>query len=790
VLLSDGQETTGDAVGQARALHARGIEVDVVPLRPASGPEVLVDSVSTPSTVSEGERFSIGVRLVSNVETNATVHISVNDQDIAEQPVSLTPGTVDLTFAAQAPQVGLLDVRATVDAEQDTNPQNDEARSVVEVRGPPRVLVVEERPGEGDAIASALSSTGVLLERRAVADLPEQIDVLGSYAAVVLADVSARSLTDSQQTTLRAYVRDLGRGLLAIGGDTSFGQGDYIGTPLDDALPVRSSVRSHRDQGRVAMMLVIDRSGSMADDVYHEGTTKIEMARQAALLSTRDLGPRDTVGILAFDSANQWILPITPLAALGPNAIEARLQRLTADGGTNIFPALSAGFDAVVNTDARYKHVILMTDGMSCCGGDYTALLDRMRQANVTLSTIAVGGDADQQLMTQLAKEGDGRYYFAAHARDIPRLMTRETELASRGPLVEGEITPRQVSPDSTLSAVSAEGLPRLGGYLVTSPKDLAEVLLVSDAADPLLARWQYGLGRAVAWTSDLRGRWSQDWLQWPGTAQLFNALVNWSIAPAHGALQLAVRADAEAGHIVVDETTPGASPVQIHAHVAQPGGQPLELDVAPVAPGEYAASFPLAGQGAYIVRVDGGSLGIAEAGLPVAYPAEFRQVTPDIGRMERIASAGGGHVLSAPEDAFAQDLAPITTPLPLQRVLVLIAAVLLPLEVGLRRLRVSPTDVLDWLRHPHRLALSLPRLSREHPLQPPSWMPGAWSTRRPPPRIAWPTRPVDPRFGGHVTPGLARQEGETDAEAAEEDALAAASKWLAARRGGRGDRG
>ncbi|MBV9323011.1 MAG: VWA domain-containing protein, partial [Chloroflexi bacterium] len=251
VLLSDGQETSGDAVAAARALKARGIQVDVMPVVPSTGPEVLVDSVSTPPTVSEGDRFSIGVHLDANVATDATVHVFVNDQPIADQSVSLTPGSTDLSFSAQAPQAGLLDVRASVDANQDTLSQNNTARSVVEVEGPPRVLIVEQRPGEGDTIASALSSTGMRLDRVAVTDLTDQLDTLGSYSAVVLADVSASSLTDAQQNTLRDYVRDLGRGLLAIGGDTSFGQGDYINTPLDDLLPVRSSVQSHRDQGRV-----------------------------------------------------------------------------------------------------------------------------------------------------------------------------------------------------------------------------------------------------------------------------------------------------------------------------------------------------------------------------------------------------------------------------------------------------------------------------------------------------------------------------------------------------------
>jgi len=793
VLLSDGQETTGDAVAQARLLHARGVEVDVVPLPTASGPEALIDSVSTPNVVNEGERFSIGVRLVSNVATDGTVRVFVNNQQVAEQPVSLTPGTTDLSFGAQGPQSGLLDVRATLEADHDTLTQNNEARSVVEVQGPPRVLIVEERPGEGATIATALASTGMRLETMAAADMPDQIDVLGNYSAVVLADVSAQSLTEAQQTTLRAYVRDLGRGLLAIGGDSSFGQGDYIGTPLDDALPVRSSVRSHRDQGRVALLLVIDTSGSMSDDVYKEGTTKLEMAKQAAILSAQQLAPRDQVGIMTFDSFQHWILPLTGVLGLGPTAITDRLAPLQADGGTDIFPALSMAFDAIRQTDARYKHVILMTDGMSCCGGDYPGVLDRMRNASITLSTIAVGGDADQTLLSQIAKQGDGRYYFAEHARDIPRLMTRETDLATRGPVVEGAVTPRLVGSDAVLSSLAAGGLPQLSGYLVTTPKDLADVLLVSDAADPLLARWQYGLGRAVAWTSDLRGRWSDAWIQWPGTAQLFSELVGWTIAPTQGPLRLDLRADAVSGHVTVDEAAPGTSAGQVHVHVAQPGGAPQELDLAATGPGRYAGTFPLNGAGTYIVRADeqrdGAAVGTAEAGLPVSYAAEFRQVTADPRRLDQIARAGGGHVLPDPAGAFANDLPPISVPLPLQRTLLAIAAVLLPLEIAIRRLRVSPADIVEWLRHPRWIPLAIPRWATPAPAQPAAWTPGAWAARRPIPRVTRPfySSPTS-TIGGHATPGLAR---ETDIDAdGEQDALGATLKWLAARRGTKGDAG
>jgi hypothetical protein len=302
-------------------------------------------------------------------------------------------------------------------------------------------------------------------------------------------------------------------------------------------------------------------------------------------------------------------------------------------------------------------------------------------------------------------------------------------------------------------------------------------------------------LGRAVAWTSDLRGRWSQDWLGWSGMPQLFSAMVGWTIAPAQGPLRLTVRSDAEAGHITVDESGPSPAVGTVRAHVAQPGGEPLEVTLAPTGPGEYSAAFPLGGPGTYIVRVDeqrdGASVGAAEAGLPVSYPAEFREVTPDTRRMQQIASAGGGHVLYTPEEAFGADLPPVSTPLPLQRILVLIAAVLLPIEVGIRRLRVSVFDLLEWLKHPRRLdvAVSLPRWAPELPVQAPAWVPGLNRARPAPSSAAWTKRAAEQVLSAHVTPGLARETA-IDGEGEEDDALGATLRWLASRRGSSGDRG
>jgi hypothetical protein len=502
----------------------------------------------------------------------------------------------------------------------------------------------------------------------------------------------------------------------------------------------------------------------MSEDPYHEGTTKLEMARQAASLSVQELAPRDLVGVIAFDSSLHWIVPVASLSSIGLPTLQQRIGALTADGGTDMYPALLAGFEAVRDTDAPYKHIILLTDGISCCGGAYPALLDKVQAAHVTLSTIAVGGDADQQLLAQLARQGDGRYYFADHARDIPRLMTRETNLATRGPLVEGTIAPRQVAPDALLSGLAPDGLPALSGYLATSPKDLADVLLASDAGDPLLARGPYGLGRAVAWTSDLRGRWSSDWLTWSGLPRLLTSLVSWTIPAEQGPLRVRLRAGPRTAQIAVEEREPRAAPAEVRARVAGPAGQSSEVDLVATAPGLYQGEFPLGGPGTYLVRVeerrDGDLVAAASAGLPVAYAAEYRRVAADPARLGEIAAAGGGHALVSPAAAFADDLPPVSSPLPLTRILLALAAVLLPVELALRRLRTwrdAQPQTIAWTPPPRPAAVNQP----------------APENVAANPRVA---APVAPAVAREVDPGLGPDE---------EDALAYTLRWLATRRRG-----
>src|SRR5207253_1081739 len=327
--------------------------------------------------------------------------------------------------------------------------------------------------------------------------------------------------------TLQSYVQDLGRGLVVIGGPHAFSPGGYQGTTLDDLLPVSSEPPVQPQKGSLALFLVIDRSGSM--DIASGGATKMAMAREAAIEAASLLQPDDTLGVIAFDSSFTWVVPPTRLhttADLAP--IQARIATIRAGGGTTILPPLQAAFEAAARSDAPLKHIILMTDGESNDRG-YEDLLARMAPAHITLSTLAIGSDSDSRLLTMLAHMGGGRYYFTERSAQIPRIASKETTILTRNAVIEGQVAAVVSDPSPILRSVSGD-LPPLAGYVATTRKERAVTALETERGHPLLAHWQYGLGRVVAWTSEAQRGWASSWTDWSAAAQFWSQAVRWSL--------------------------------------------------------------------------------------------------------------------------------------------------------------------------------------------------------------------------------------------------------------------
>lgn len=698
VMVSDGRQTRGDAVAAARELAARGFELDVLPLGGASAPDVRLDAVDLPETAYQREVSTLTVRLHADPSagrtTAATIRVYRDDQLLLEREVELRGGRQEVVLPLAAGDPGLhrykVDVSAT-DPTADSIAANNAIGAIQRVLGPPKVLAVASNPDAAGWLPDALSSGGVEVTVVPPAGVPADLAGWAQYDGTILADVPAEALPPGSMDLLERYVRDMGRGLVMTGGPDSFGPGGYAGTAVERALPVYMDLRGRGRQPKVALALVIDKSGSMSG-------TKVEMAKEAAARSVRLLQDGDSAAVLAFDSMPQWVAPLTPVTEL--ERLEKAIGSIYASGGTEIYPALHAGFQAVRGVEADVKHVILLTDGRSGSTGDYGTLTQEMRAARVTLSTVAVGDDADTSLLEAMARVGRGRYHFTAEPADIPEIFTKETIMATRTVLVDKRFYPAATSSGPLLRGLSA--VPPLDGYVAVSAKELAEVILVSPQGDPVLSAWQYGLGRAVAWTPDVGGRWAGSWASSPAATLLWGNLISWLLpARESGDLSVRVEPEGDSAFSIVAENQAGWDEVRpTSAVLLGPDGSRQDLTLSPAGPGRYVAQLAAPRPGAYVVQVaqdvgDGAQLR-GESGWVAPYPAEYRETGVDLPLLAQVAAAGNGQVLESVEQALTPAARTAVARWPAWPPLLVLAALFWPLEIASRRLTVPQTA--SWL--------------------------------------------------------------------------------------------
>ncbi len=685
VLVSDGRQTRGDLVAAARDLAARGVTLDILPLGSAAGSDLRLESVALPDTAYRGEVATLTARVNSDRPTPAILRVYRDDQLLLERPVDLRGGRQEVAISVPVGDPGLhryrVDVTAT-DPTADSTPANNALGAVQRVMGPPHVLVVTSQPESVGSLRSALSAGGADVVVANPSALPADLAGWARYDAAILSDVPAEGLPAGAMELLEQFVRDLGRGLAMVGGPDSFGPGGYAGTPVERALPVYMDLRGRGRQPKVALALVIDKSGSMSG-------TKVEMAKEAAARSLRLLRPGDQATILAFDSMPQWVAPLTPITER--ERLEQSIGSIYAGGGTEVYPALSAAFETVRKAGAEVKHILLLTDGRSGSGGDYGALTKRMQEERVILSTVGVGEDADTGLLEAMARAGRGRYHFTTDPADIPEFFTQETLTITRTLLVDGHFYPAAASAGPLLRGIGS--VPPLDGYVATTPKEQAEVVLLSPEGDPVLASWQYGLGRSVAWTPDAAGRWSGAWAGSPTMATLWGNILSW-LLPPQGTGELAVRTEAEGDGsftVTAENRSDWEQTRATRATLLGPNGQRREMELPPAGPGRYQARGEMPEPGAYVVQVEqdgaGGVKLAGESGWVAPYPAEYRESGVDRALLTQAAAAGGGRILDGPAQAVAPLQRTRAARWPLWPLLLALAALTWPLEIAARRL-------------------------------------------------------------------------------------------------------
>lgn len=712
VLISDGNQNLDDVRGAAQVAAAQGVQIDVLPSGTQSGADVSVNTINVASNIREGEEFDLGVSVNSNFAGSGKLQILQDGKVVAEQSVNFVEGTNLFHQLVKADKQGMAGYSAQIVASQDTLQQNNTANSLIFVKSKPKALLVEGHPDqhEADNLQEALKATGVDITTVPPENFPEN-NTLVTFDSVILQNVPASSLTKTNMENLSTYVHDLGKGLLVIGGEESYGLGGYFRTPLEEMLPVSLQLPTRREIPQIALVLVVDRSGSMSESYntpgsYGRNLSKMELAKDAAYLAATQLSNNDLLGVVTFDTRAQWQVNFGPVGAA--TDLQTAIGKIAPGGGTSIYSGLAMAIDGLRTAKAQVKHIVLLTDGQDRDNNQFTNLLNDANQAGITISCVGLGWDVNQNFLRGLSVQGAGQYYFADDPTNLPKIFLKESRIAARSYIIEEPFVPALSSPSPILKGITE--VPQLLGYVGTKAKPAATTVLVSQRQDPILAQWQYGLGRVVAWTSDAKPRWSKDWLSWDNFGRFWAQALRWTV-PENEAGGLEVRATPQGDRVLVQADAINADQRYINGLNTTvtvvpvgPNGTKKEVVLQQTGPGHYEGYFtpddnsgysltvnaapPNAAAQAQSGTVQSGDLTLSRTlGLPTSYSPEYKQLGLNTLLLQDITNMTGGQTLNLqkPEDAFRPGRESATYNRELWPWLLGLAILLLPFDIAIR---------------------------------------------------------------------------------------------------------
>jgi Mg-chelatase subunit ChlD len=728
VLVSDGNQNLGNAAEQAQALSDAGVGIDVLPIHYQARAEVVVERVSLPPDVRRDEPFDLRV-VITNIpsatendsgETPGRLVLSRmaggRTEILSDQPVKLPPGKKVFTIRQkiESPDFYTYEARFVPDRpSDDASPQNNVATAFTHVRGKGQVLLIEdpEHLGEFAVLVDRLRRQGLEVEVQTTSQIFSTLAELQRFDAVVLANVPRGQFSNEQIDMLARNTQQMGAGLVMLGGPNSFAAGDWTDTEVEKAMPVDFQIKSAKVMPRGALGLVIDNSGSMVGE-------KVELCKAAALASVKTLGSQDYVEIVTFNGDAEWV--VRPTKVGDGQKIMNRIRQIGADGGTNMYPGMTYAFDGLRHTDAALKHMIVLTDGQTM-GDGYEELAKQIHAAGITISTVAVGPGANDALLQTITRAGGGKFYRVLNPKTLPRIFMQETRRVAR-PVIwdKRPVRPNVKMPSHEILGGVTAPLPPLTGYVMTSKKQgnpLIETLLTSpeppsDDNNTLLAAWTYGLGKAVAFTSDAGARWTTGWTGEPMYDKLFGQMIRWSMRPTGGSGKYTVATDVVDGQVrvvvnAVDEEGEFLNLRSMVATAVGPKNRPTPLRIEQTSPGRYIGSIPVRDAGSYFITLspDVGQAPI-RAGVTVPYSDEFRDRTPNdalLGQLAALTPKRGpaGKIIELPEkvgkrdsqstvDPFRHDLPKATSNQDAWHYLLLAACCMLFCDVFYRRVNVN----------------------------------------------------------------------------------------------------
>ena len=653
LLISDGNENRGETSRVVPLIRSHRVPVWVLPLNSSQGRnEIYLSDLILPHRVDSAEGFEVRGAIESHYEAPARVKLLLNGVVQSDRAIILKSGTNWVSFKENLQKRGNHTFELLVESTEDTLPENNLLQGVVEVKGPPRVLYLHvEKDDRQRHFSHVLSVQGYSVVESSPEESALSLPEISAFDLLVLDNVPAYLLSQLKMEMIEKYVRDLGGGLVVIGGDESYGAGGYYNTPLERLLPVDIRPPSRLDLPRVLLLYLLDKSGSM--DEGPEGATKLDLAKAAAMASADIMNPSDQIGILAFDAEWDWLLPFRRVG--DGELLSEHLSSLQSNGGTDLYKAMTEAFRSLSTQEAAIKHLLVLSDGLTD-KNDFPSLVKKMVGEGITVSMVAVGQDADLALTTEIARNGKGRAYRAVDPRTIPQIFTTETLLISRDLLVEKLAYPTMVASMGPLKGLYGKRVPPVRGYVLTHPKARSDLLMKIED-DPLLVSWRYGLGNVMAFTSDLSGRWGREWVKWEDFPQWAGQLAR-STMRKGSKNQIRTEFRQEGGQVraVVDFFSQAGgfiNNLKLNGNLIAPDQATVERGFQQIAPGRYESRFSIPQRGVHFLTIfEKGENPRAATSVPfiAPYPREYRELKPNTALLRRLAEETGGEVLKPDE--------------------------------------------------------------------------------------------------------------------------------------------
>ena len=689
VVVSDGLQNEGELQKLQGTILANNIEFDWTLIQSEIDKEVYVSDLSVPNRIQIGDTFYVTVSIYSTKKTDATIYLYSGTSIKGSKEVNLQKGENQFVFSDVATDGGIASYKVRIDTNEDTIALNNEYVTFAQITDKASILLVEGSAGQSEQFQKVLQSANVNYTVCTPEFVPNTLQELNKYKEVIFLDVYKDDLREGFIDILEPYVRDYAGGFICIGGSNSYMLGGYNDTAIENVLPVDMELTNERKIPKIAMVMVIDHSGSMQDSLGG-AFNALDLAKASAIKAVDNLRTTDDVGVLIFDDRYQWIYRLGE--ASDKESVKDKIESITIGGGTSIYPALNQAVVNLEESDATIKHIVLLTDGQDGYR-QYQTLTEKINNNNITLSTVAVGGGADTAMLQSLANSCGGRYYYTDMNNDMPRIFAQEVFLSTKSYLLNEKFTPILSANHKIMENVFDGGVRALYGYIATSAKPTATVVLKSHKGDPILATWQYGLGKTVAFTSDGEFNWTKDYADFNDYVVLWKNITDYCITESDLG-EDSITLNQGGDYIEVEYTAKEIDKdVSVSMVYQNADNETKEIELLPVEPGKYKGSMEVSEIGIYNVNIRKNKeeqvINNVNTAVAVQYSKEYR-LDQNNEALKNMVTELAGNIYGLEDEVFTKPKEIVKSWKDYKELFLLLALLLYMVDILIRRFHIT----------------------------------------------------------------------------------------------------